>query len=170
MVKSCRSLCMSCVDSEQVWIVCYSVHTSYGIFSDLRAQNWFDFPIYIMTSEVYVHRWHCCLWPFSHGFLVKVKPEGGFDAKWTTGNMFVHCISCLIQYLSTFWWFTLGGLANYKLERALYPLPGECRRTALQCTPLPLQTLICDQTEAYKVRESISNEEAHLKSYKCDKI
>lgn len=46
-------------------------------------------------------------------------------------------------------------LAKYKLGGALYPQP----------KPFLLQRLICDQTEAYKVSESISNEEARLKSY-----
>lgn len=110
--------------------------------------------IYIMKSGDDVHEWHCCV-AFWSSVYVKVKPDGGFDVWWTIGNMFVHYISCLIQYFFLSFFFFFGDYSRRSGEVQAWEcivsfLQHKCRPTALQCKPFPLQSLICDQKEAYK--------------------
>lgn len=84
-----------------VSMVCYNVHTSYGFFNNSRAPSWCTFSIYTKKLGG-VQEWHCCA--FWSSIYDEAKPEGGFYAWWTIGNMSVKYISCLIQYFITFWW------------------------------------------------------------------
>lgn len=157
-----RELTLHVVLTVSEWVIGFLT-----VSALVRAPSWFNFPIYITKSGGGVREWHCCVWRFGHQFMVKAKNlESGFNAWRTVGNVFVHRVSCLIQYFSTFWWLLRAVWQSTSLREHCI-LSHTHARTRGPCVARPrlVQRLIWDQTEAYKVRGSISNEEAHLRSH-----